>query len=307
MRVPQQTNTMMSHSILAALFANLSVAGAKAIGAAVTASPAMAADAIHSASDSINQGFLLYGRHRAEKRPNTDHPLGFGKEIYFWSFIVALVIFFVGGVYAIYEGIHKFYHPTTLEFFWVGMGILAFAFVAEAKALSVCLKEIREKYPNKSLKWFFKETRSPELLVLLVEDSAALLGLVITAGAMTMSYITGDGRWDAAGAIGQGILLVTVASLLMSEVKALLIGQSVEPQVRKELRELLAEYDHIAHSPYLTLQTGGDEALLAINVRYSGYDSVEEVQEAKEHLRAEIKKRFPIFTDIYIDASLEEN
>jgi divalent metal cation (Fe/Co/Zn/Cd) transporter len=100
---------------------------------------------------------------------------------------------------------------------------------------------------------------------------------------------------------------VNVASLLMSEVKALLIGQSVEPQVRKELRELLAEYEHIAHSPYLTLQTGGDEALLAINVRYSGYDSVEEVQEAKEHLRAEIKKRFPIFTDIYIDASLEEN
>ncbi|MSR14193.1 MAG: cation diffusion facilitator family transporter [Gammaproteobacteria bacterium] len=241
--------------------------GAKFVAAAITSSGAMLAEAIHSLADTGNQVLLLIGINRAKRPPTPDYPLGFGKSIYFWSFLVALILFSVGGMFSIYEGWHKLAHPEPLTSPWIAIGVLVFAIIAESISTWGCLREVNKVRHGRSILRWFRESRQSELLVVLGEDTAALLGLVVALGAVGLTMLTGNPTYDAVGSICIGILLVLVAVFVGIEVKALLIGQSVEPHVEREMREFLSARAEIATLLSMPSIQLGDRAMVAIKAR----------------------------------------
>jgi cation diffusion facilitator family transporter len=216
-------------SILFALFANSAIAVAKGVAAIITGSGAMLAEAIHSVADAGNQLLLILGLRQTKKTPTDDHPLGFGKSIYFWSFLVAVILFSVGGMFSLYEGSHKLLHPEPLSFPWVAIAVLLFAIVAESISLWGCLREVNKERRGRSMFQWFRQSRSSALIVVFGEDIAALLGLVFALAAVTATFLTGNPLWDALGTIMIGVLLIVIAFFIAIEVKDLLIGQSVDP------------------------------------------------------------------------------
>jgi len=244
-------------TILYALGANLAIAAAKTGAAIFTGSSAMLAEAIHSYADSGNQVLLLWGMKQAKKPPSPDFPLGWGKAVFFWSFIVALVLFSLGGLFSLYEGWHKLSQHEPLRYAWVAVGILVFGIVAESVSLRACLHEVNKVRGGRTLWRWFRESRQSELVVILGEDMAALLGLAIALLAILLTVFTGNPVWDALGSMAIGVVLVVVAILVGIEIKALLIGQSAEPETEAQLRAfLLAQpgVESIFH--LLTLQLG---------------------------------------------------
>jgi cation diffusion facilitator family transporter len=232
-------------TILYALGANLAIAAAKTGAAIFTGSSAMLAEAIHSYADSGNQGLLLWGMRQAKRPPSPDYPLGWGKAVFFWSFIVALVLFSLGGLFSLYEGWHKLHSRESLTSPWVAVGILVFAIVAESISLRTCLHEIAKVRTGRTLWRWFRESRQSELLVILGEDIAALFGLVLALLAVLLTVFTGDPLWDALGSMAIGVLLIGVAICIGVEIKALLIGQSAEHETEAHLRAFLLKQDGI--------------------------------------------------------------
>lgn len=292
---------MSTNSILTALAANATVAIAKTIGAIITGSASLTAEAIHSFADCGNQGLLIWGSKTSDKRPDTDHPFGYGKNAFFWSFIVALVLFTLGGVYSIYEGVHKIFHPEPLKHVGWAFGILVLGFLLEAFSFKTCVSEIKETYPGKSMRWFFKETRNSSLLVIFGEDLAALAGLGIAAFFLGLSVLTNNPIYDGVGSLAVGVLLTGVAAGLFFETKALLIGQSVEPQIRRDLHVLLSDWPTVLHTYECKTLMFGDSALLLLRIRFVEHDSSTALVNAIDELEAEISKRFPIFTLIFVE------
>jgi cation diffusion facilitator family transporter len=221
-------------SIVAAFLANLGVAAAKVVGFALTGAASLLAEAIHSMADSANQGLLLLGRSRADRPPNGHHPFGFGRERFFWAFVVALMLFSGGSLFALVEGEEKLRHPHELESPGLALAILAVAICLEGTSLRTA---IREAAPRRNGSWwrFVRSSRSPELPVVLLEDSAAVVGLMFAAAGIALSQTTGDARFDALGSIAIGILLGVVAIVLAVETKSMLIGESAAPQVREAI------------------------------------------------------------------------
>ncbi len=277
-------------TIFYALFANLAIALAKSAGAFFTGSSAMLAEAIHSYADSGNQGLLLWGLRRAKHPPTPDYPLGYGKAVFFWSFIVALVLFSLGGLFSLYEGWHKLAHPEPLTYAWVAVGILVFGLVAEAISLRACLVEVNKLRNGRTLWRWFRETRHSELVVVLGEDLAALFGLALALVAVLATIFTGDARWDALGSMAIGVVLIVVAIGIAVEIKGLLIGQSAERETEARLREFLQQRPEI-HRVYkiLTLQLGGS-LMVAVKAKMralSAAELVAEINRAEQALRAE--------------------
>lgn len=293
----------MSSSIKAALAANSGVAVAKTIGAFITGSASMAAEAIHSFADCGNQLLLMWGMKSSGREADKNHPFGYGMNVYFWSFIVALVLFTIGGAYSVYEGVHKVMHPEPLQHVQWAAAILALGFVLELRSFKTCLAEIREEYPGKSMRWFFKETRRPELLVIFGEDLAALMGLGIAAAFLLLAFFTGNPVWDAVGSIMVGVLLMFVAVALFMETKALMLGQSVDPVVRQELRQTLMDVDEIEHVYECRTLQFGDEALLAIRARFVNMEEMtgKELVDLINRVEAKLYAQFPIFTRIFFE------
>lgn len=293
---------MSSGSIKAALAANLSIAAAKTVGAFFTGSASMTAEAIHSAADCCNQLLLIWGIKSSKKEADINHPLGYGMNMFFWSFIVALVLFSVGGVYSVYEGIHKLNSVEPLQHTGWALAILVFGFLVEGKSFLICLAEIKSLHPNKSLKWVFKETRSPELLVIFGEDLAALIGLAAAAIFLSIAYLTGDPMYDAIGSIFVGVLLIVVACFLFMETKALLIGQSVDPSVRRALREhIFNECEQIEHTYDCTTLQMGSEAVLLLRVRFVETEDAAKLLNDINDVERSISEKFPQFTTIFIE------
>lgn len=226
-----QANSL--RAILLALGANFAIFVSKLVAALITGSGAMLAEAVHSLADCGNQGLLLLGMRQADRPPSDEYPLGWGRALYFWSFLVAILLFSVGGMFSIYEGIHKFSHPEPLKWPWLAVGVLAFGVVAESISMHGCLKEVNKARDGRSLWRWFRETRSSELLVIFGEDLAALLGLTIALIAVLATMLTGNLLYDAGGTIAIGVLLVVVAVVVASEVKDLLIGQGWSRSVAK--------------------------------------------------------------------------
>jgi cation diffusion facilitator family transporter len=278
-------------SILFALFANSAIAVAKGIAAAVTGSGAMLAEAIHSVADSGNQLLLILGLRQAEKAPTDDHPLGFGKSIYFWSFLVAVILFSVGGMFSLYEGVHKLLHPTPLSHPWVAISVLFFAIVAESISLWGCLREVnKERYGRGIVQWF-KNSRSSALIVVFGEDIAALLGLTFAIIAILAAYITGNPLWDAIGTIGIGVLLIVVAFFIAVEVKQLLIGQSVDPAELEKMRKFLNQSPEVDKVYNLLTMQFGPDAMVAVKARMkptgSENDLIAAINKVEEAFRLE--------------------
>jgi cation diffusion facilitator family transporter len=271
-------------SILYALGANLAIAIAKTAGAVFTGSASMLAEAIHSFADCGNQALLLWGLKSARQAASPDHPLGHGRAIYFWSFIVALMLFSMGGLFSIYEGVHKLHDTEPVRYAWVAVGILAFGVCAESVSLWGALREIKKERGQLSLWQWFKTSRQSELLVIFGEDLAALGGLACALVFIAVAMITGNPMWDAVGSICIGVLLVLVAilvgievkALLIGvlvailvgiEVKALLIGQSAEPQVLEKLRAHIEAQPEVAQVYSLITQQLGSEIMVAVKAR----------------------------------------
>lgn len=260
-----QANSLKS--IFFALFANLAIAIAKTAGAVFTGSTSMLAEAIHSFADCGNQALLIWGLKQAKKPPSPDHPLGHGRAIYFWSFIVALMLFSMGGLFSIYEGVHKLEDAEPLNRPWLAIGILGFGVVAESVSLWGAMREINKERGELGLWRWFRTSRQSELLVVFGEDVAALSGLVLALCFIALAMLTGNPVWDAVGSIGIGVLLVLVAFLVGIEVKGLLVGQSAEPQMLVRLHEHLEAQPDVAQIYSVITQQLGGEIMVAIKAR----------------------------------------
>jgi len=280
-------------SIFFALGANMAIFIAKLAAALYTGSGAMLAEAIHSLADSGNQLLLIIGLRRAKRPPNDEHPLGYGKTIYFWSFLVAVILFSMGGMFSVYEGIHKIQHPEPLTSPWLAIAVLVFSILAEAVSLWGCLREVNKTRGRRSLFTWFKESRESELLVVFGEDVAALLGLFLALIGISLAILTGDPLFDALGSIGIGILLLLIAVMIGVQVKQLLIGQGVDPDTRAAILDFLLAQEEISRVfNLITLQLGHD-VMLAVKAEMRSYPTQQEMIEAINRCEKKVKTAFP--------------
>jgi len=279
-------------SILFALFANSAIAVAKGVAAAVTGSGAMLAETVHSVADSGNQLLLILGLRQTRKDPTDDHPLGFGKSIYFWSFLVAVILFSVGGMFSMYEGVHKLLHPTPLSHPWVAIAVLSFAIVAESVSLWGCMREVNKERFGRSILQWFRQSRSSALIVVFGEDIAALLGLVFALAAIFATYMTGNPLWDALGTISIGVLLIVIAFFIAVEVKDLLIGQSVDPATLVKMKQFLQDRPEIDEVFNLLTMQFGPDAMVAVKARMAPTGSASDLIRVINRVESEFKTRF---------------
>jgi cation diffusion facilitator family transporter len=280
-------------SIMFALGANFAIAVAKTAGAFFTGSTSLLAEAIHSYADCANQGLLIWGLREGKRKPNSEHPLGYGKAIYFWSFIVALMLFSMGGLFSIYEGLHKLQDPQPVKYVWVAIAILVFGIAAESVSTWGCLREVNKVRGEMSLWQWFRTSRQSELLVVLAEDLAALGGLTIALVFIVVAAVSGDPRWDAAGSIAIGVLLVLVAVVVGIEVKSLLLGQSVEPSVLARMRVHIEGQPEIEQVYNLLTQQHGEKVMVAVKARMRPAPSALALIAAVNRVEQGFREAFP--------------
>jgi cation diffusion facilitator family transporter len=280
-------------SVLYALGANFAIALAKSAGAAYTGSSAMLAEAIHSFADCGNQGLLLWGMRSVKKPPTDEHPLGYGKAIYFWSFVVALMLFSMGGLFSIYEGAHKLGAPEPLKDAWVALSILAFGIAAESVSLWGALREIDKERGTRGYWSWFRSSRTSELVVIFGEDIAALGGLVLAFCFILIAVVTGNPMWDALGSITIGVLLVLVAVLVGREVASMLVGHSADPLVVQAMREHLAQQPDVQRVLNLITQQLGPDVMVAVKAVMKPQGSEHQMIDAVNRVERSLRQAFP--------------
>jgi cation diffusion facilitator family transporter len=288
---------------LAALFANLGIAIAKFVGYAFTSSSSMLAEAIHSVADTSNQALLLLGNRRAEMDATPDHPFGFGRERYFWSFIVALVLFTLGGLFAIYEGWHKLgeesHEVSNVQ--WA-IAILVLGIILEGYSFRTAAKQARPLKGEATWWQFIRHSRTPELPVVLLEDLGALIGLVLALLGISTAAITGDSRWDAYGTIAIGVLLVVIATVLVFEMKSLLIGESAVAPMRKTIVEAIVGAENVDAVLHMrTEHIGPDELLVAAKVQLTPGLDTAGVAAAINRAEQRVREAISIECVIYLE------
>ena len=300
------TKTDSIRSILYALFANLAIAIAKGAAAFWTGSGAMLAESIHSLADSCNQLLLLFGMKQSRRPADADYPLGYGKSIYFWSFLVAVILFSLGGMFSVYEGVHKFTHPEPLTKPMIAITVLIFAIIAESVSLWGCMHAVNKERNERSLRRWFRESRSSELLVVFGEDVAALLGLVLALTAILAAAITGNAIYDAIGTIMIGALLIVIAFMLAVEVKDLLIGQGVEKHIEEQMRDFLQNRPEITQLyNMLTLQMGHD-AMVSVKARMRPTGTEIELIHAINRVERDFREAFPIAAWLFFEPDIHD-
>jgi cation diffusion facilitator family transporter len=291
--LPMSAGGDSTRAILFALGANFAIACSKGVAAFFTGSGAMLAETVHSLADCGNQLLLMLGVKQSRRAPTADYPLGYGKAIYFWSFLVALMLFSVGGMYSLYEGLHKLRHPEPLRQWWWAAGVLVFGLVAEGMSMRACLQEVKKARGERSLWQWFRESRQAELVVIFGEDLAALVGLALALVAVLLTVATGDPIWDALGTLAIGLLLVVVAVFVAIEVKALLIGQSMDPDREQELRAFIAARPEVAGVISLITLQLGNEVMLSVQARMAPASSADDLVERINAVERAVKQRFP--------------
>lgn len=292
-------------AILAALGANLGIATAKFIAYLVTGASSMLAEAIHSVADSGNQVLLLIGGRTARRQATPRHPFGFGRDRYVYSFLVAVVLFSVGGLFAIYEGVHKLQHPEPLESAGWAFGVLLVAIALESFSLRTAVKETNAvKQPGTNHWQFIRRTRAPELAVVLLEDTAALLGLLFALLGVGLTVLTGQPLFDGLGTILIGLLLVVVAVVLAVETKSLLVGESATPEDQDRIVTALQEDTDISVIHMRTMHLGPEELLVAAKIAVRHDETAACVAEAIDAAEARIRDAVPIARVIYLEPDL---
>jgi len=282
-----------TRAIFFALGANFAIAVAKGVAAFVTGSSAMPAETVHSLADCGNQLLLLFGMRQAKTPPSPDYPLGYGKAIYFWSFLVAVMLFTVGGMFSLYEGIHKLQHPEPVKHWYWAASVLTFAIAAEAVSMRACLQEVNKARGDRSLWQWFRESRQAELVVIFGEDLAALLGLVFALVSVGLTVYTDNPLWDAIGTIVIGALLIVVAVFVAIEVKAMLIGQSVDPARQKQMREFLESRPEVQRVISLITLQLGNEVMVSVQAQMHERRDVEALVDQINVIERALKQSFP--------------
>jgi cation diffusion facilitator family transporter len=280
-------------AVLYALSANAGILIAKGTAAAVTGSSAMLAEAIHSAADCGNQVLLLRGMKEAKREPDAKHPLGYGKVVYFWAFLVAVLLFSVGGLFSVYEGWHKLHATDPISNPVVAIIVLAVSIVLESFSLAGCVREIRKVSGGMSLWKFFHVSRNSDLIIVLGEDIAALAGLALALIAILLALATGNPMFDALGSIAVGVLLIFVAVLLTLEIKALITGESAEAGTENSIRVFLTARSEVAEVYNLLTLQMGDGIMLAIKARMKETGSATVMVEDINRVEADLRVAFP--------------
>jgi cation diffusion facilitator family transporter len=292
-------------AIVAAFLANLGIAITKFFGFVVTGSSALLAESVHSVADAGNQGLLVLGGRRARRAPTPLHPFGYGRDRYFWAFIVAVVLFLVGGLFALYEGYHKVSDPHDIDSPIVAFVILGVAVVLELASLRVAVREARAVKGDRPWPAYIRRSRSPELPVVLLEDLGALFGLVLALAGVSLAVATGDPVWDGIGTLAIGVLLVLIAAVLAVEMKSLLIGESATPEMLSRIEAELAAGREVRRVIHMRTQhIGPDELLVGAKVEVDPSLSVARLAAAINDAEARVRAAVPIAGIIYLEPDL---
>ncbi len=297
-------------AVVAALLANSGIAVTKFVAFALTGASSMLAEAIHSVADSGNQALLLLGARQAKKQADEEHPFGYGRERYVYSFIVAIVLFSVGGLFALYEAWHKGHevhdgHPNELlegNLWWVAILVLLLAIVMEGFSFRTAIREADKIRGEASWPQFIRRAKQPELPVVLLEDFAALLGLVFALAGVGLSLVTDNGYWDVAGTAAIGVLLVTVAVILAVETKSLLLGESASRSARRAIADALQSTPGVERIIHMrTLHLGPEELLVGVKIGVSGADTADMVARTIDAAERSVRASEPTARVIYIE------
>jgi cation diffusion facilitator family transporter len=291
--------------ILQSLIVNVVIAVVKAVAAVFTRSGAMLAEALHSFSDCGNQILLLIGVRQARKPPSPRHPFGYGRAVYFWSFMVALMLFLGGGVFSIYEGVHKMREPEPVERVWLGLAILGVSLLLEGAATLSNIRELNRRRGSRPFLRYLRDTTDSDLVVIFGENSAAVLGLTLAIAALSLSAVTGDGRWDGAGGIGIGLVLVGVAIFLAIEVSSLLLGEAAAPEIAEAARATAQELpalDRVLN--VVTMQQGPGEVLVHVKVAFVPTLSIEEACRQINDFEARLRKARPEIRWVFVEPDI---
>ena len=295
-----------ARAILAALLANAGIAVAKFVGYLITGSSSMLAESVHSVADTSNQGLLLFGQREARKEADPLHQFGYGRSRFFYSFVVALVLFTLGSVFALYEGYHKISHPTGLNSPIVAVAILVVAIGLEGYSFRTAIVESRPLKGSGSWWRFIRNSRNPELPVVLLEDSGALIGLVLALAGVGLTVLTGDPVWDGVGTVGIGVLLGAIAVILIVEMHSLLIGEGATKDEDRAIRTALAQTDKIDRVIHLRSQyLGPDELLVGAKIALAPSTDLATVAATIDAAEAAIRAAVPAAHVIYLEPDLD--
>lgn len=301
-----QTHDGAGH-IIQSLIVNLLIVLSKGFAAFMTGSGAMLAETIHSFADCANQALLLLGIKQSKRAPNEKHPLGYGRSVYFWSFMVAMLLFSIGGMFSIYEGVHKYSHPEAVENVMWGVGILGFSIILEGYALISNIIEINKRKGKSSILKYLNESKDSDLIVIFGENFAAVVGLVFALIALLISYYTHDGRYDAIGSLLIGVVLILVAIFLSIKVKSLLIGESADPVISKTASDIAFKHPNIQKViNCITIQQGSGEVLVCTKIMCEAHLNAQQVSALINDFEKQLRDACPEVRWLYVEPDLQE-
>ncbi|MYW67698.1 cation diffusion facilitator family transporter [Streptomyces sp. SID8379] len=292
-------------AIVAALAANLAIAVAKFVAFLFSGSSSMLAESVHSLADSGNQFLLLIGGKKAQREATPQHPFGYGRERYIYAFLVSIVLFSVGGMFAVYEGYEKIKHPHALEHWYWPVGVLVFAIIAEGFSFRTAIKESNQLRGKLTWSQFIKRAKAPELPVVLLEDFGALIGLVLALFGVGLTLATGEGVWDGIGTLCIGLLLIAIAIVLALETKSLLLGEAAGAEEVAKIEQAVVDGDTVTGLIHMrTLHLGPEELLVAAKIAVQHDDTAAEVARAINEAEARIRAAVPIARVIYLEPDI---
>ncbi|MER7573414.1 cation diffusion facilitator family transporter [Streptomyces sp. NPDC126514] len=292
-------------AIVAALAANLAIAVAKFVAFLFSGSSSMLAESVHSLADSGNQGLLLVGGKKAKREATPQHPFGYGRERYIYAFLVSIILFSVGGMFALYEGYEKIKHPHEITHWYWPVGVLVFAIIAETFSFRTAIKESNALRGKKSWSEFVRHSKAPELPVVLLEDLGALVGLVLALVGVSLALATGDGVWDGIGTLCIGVLLILIAIVLAIETKSLLLGEAAGLEEVGKIEAAIVDGDTVTGIIHMrTLHLGPEELLVAAKVAVRHDDTATEIAAAIDAAESRIRAAVPIARVIYLEPDI---
>lgn len=295
-----------ARAILYAFLANFAIAIAKTGAAMVTGSGSMLAEAIHSYADTGNQVLLYLGLKQSQRPADKEHPLGYGKLSYFWSFIVAILLFSMGGIFSIYEGVHKLQHPGQLSQIWIAITVLVFSILLEGSSLYGAWREIGKVRGDRPFLQWLKHTRNSELVVVLGEDVGAQLGLIFALGFLIMASMTGNPVYDAIGSICIGVILIVISVFVAWRIRSLLVGRSADPDIQDAIDAVIGDQEAIEHCfNTITVQYGPD-TMLAAKIKMRSDLNIDEAVASINRLERELKARIPKLKWCFIEPDVSD-